>query len=403
MADNRFFESIQLNGFLSFAPDSPPFDMKPLNVLIGPNGAGKTNLIEAFELLRSTPGDLAKTVREGDGASEWIWKGKGGDRIARINAVIGPAPTKRFLRYKLAFTVAQHRLELIDEAVEEPTPGRAVPGQKQKPDVFFYYRFQQGRPVINVKGNGKGTGFKERRLERDSLIPDQSVLSQRKDPDLYPELTWAGQAFGEIQTFREWRFGQGSAVRLPQPADQQADRLLSEGRNLALVLSQIQLRHGKEIDRLIKRFLPRFDQLVVTTLGGTVQFFLREEGLDEPIPAKRLSDGTLRFLAILASLLAPKPPRLLCIEEPEMGLHPDALALLAEMLVEASSRMQLVVTTHSEALISALTDHVDSVVVCENIGNGTTLNRLDAEDLSFWLDKYKLGEIWRIGEIGGNL
>ncbi|MEN9543958.1 MAG: hypothetical protein RLZZ598_791, partial [Pseudomonadota bacterium] len=376
MTDSRFFESIQLNGFLSFPPDSPPFEMKPLNVLIGPNGAGKTNLIEAFELLRSTPADLAKTVREGDGAAEWIWKGKDGDKTARINAVIGPAPTKRSLRYRLAFTVAQHRLEVIDEAVEELRPERS-----DQSDGRFYYRFQQGRPVITVKGSGKGGAFKERRLERDSLIPDQSVLSQRKDPDLYPELTWAGQAFGEIQTFREWRFGQGSPVRLPQPADQQADRLLLEGRNLALVLSQIQLRHGKEIDRLIKRFLPRFDQLVVATLGGTVQFFLREEGLDEPIPAKRLSDGTLRFLAILGALLAPKPPRLLCIEEPEMGLHPDALALLAELLVEASSRMQLVVTTHSEALISALTEHVESIVVCENTGHGTTLSRLETERL----------------------
>ena len=83
-------------------------------------------------------------------------------------------------------------------------------------------------------------------------------------------------------------------------------------------------------------------------------------------------------------------------------MHPDAIALLAELLVDASTRMQIVVTTHSDALLSALNDHVDSVLVSENNGAGTTIENLDAERLDFWLQKYKLGEIWRLGEIGGN-
>jgi predicted ATPase len=398
MANNRFFESIQLNGFLSFPPGSPPFEMKPLNVLIGPNGAGKSNLLEVFELLHAAPTNFASAIRDGGGPAEWIWKGTGHDKIAQINAVIGPAPTNRPLRYKLAFTESGQRVEVIDEAIEDPRPDRP-----NLPDVRFYYRFQQGHPVINVRGNGKNGQYKERRLERDSLPPDQSVLSQRKDPDLYPELTWAGRAFGEIRTFREWSFGRYGELRKPQQADDPADQLRSDARNLALVLNEIEHRRGKEVDALIQRFLPRFQRLSTRILGGTVQFYLHEQGLDEPIPATRLSDGTIRFLAILAALLAPTPPRMLCIEEPEMGLHPDALALLAEMLVEASSRMQLVITTHSDILISALTDHVDSVVVCENVGHGTILNRLEVDKLSFWLDKYRLGEIWRIGEIGGNL
>ena len=107
-------------------------------------------------------------------------------------------------------------------------------------------------------------------------------------------------------------------------------------------------------------------------------------------------------LAMLAALLSPYPPPMLCLEEPELGLHPDAVALMGELLVKASERMQLVVTTHSEALLSTLSDRVDSVLVCENDGHGTTMEHLDAERLAFWLKDYTLGDIWRIGEIGGN-
>jgi predicted ATPase len=82
-------------------------------------------------------------------------------------------------------------------------------------------------------------------------------------------------------------------------------------------------------------------------------------------------------------------------------LHPDAVCLLADLLVEASSRMQIVVTTHSDALVSALTEHADSVLVCEHRG-GTVMNRVESEKLKHWLDQYRLGEIWRIGELGGN-
>lgn len=92
---------------------------------------------------------------------------------------------------------------------------------------------------------------------------------------------------------------------------------------------------------------------------------------------------------------------MICIEEPELGLHPDAVAMLADVLVDASSRTQLIVTTHSDALLSGLTDNADSVLVCEHRG-GTELKRLDSAKLKHWLDRYRLGDIWCIGELGGN-
>jgi predicted ATPase len=228
------------------------------------------------------------------------------------------------------------------------------------------------------------------------------VLSQRKDPDLYPELTWVGQQFGRIQMFREWSLGRYAALRQPQPADLPTDVLLPDSRNLGLILNELEHSDASaEFNRLLALFLPRYQRFSTRVQGGTVQFYLHEAGLRAPVPATRLSDGTIRFMAMLALLLSPTPPPLLCIEEPELGLHPDAVTMLAELLAETSSRTQLVVTTHADALVSALTDHADSVLVCE-YRNGTVLRRVEPDRLRHWLNQYRLGEIWRIGELGGN-
>ena len=120
------------------------------------------------------------------------------------------------------------------------------------------------------------------------------------------------------------------------------------------------------------------------------------------MPATRLSDGTLRYLGLLAILCHPKPPPLVCIEEPELGLHPDILPGLADLLLEASERCQLIVTTHSDTLVAALTYTPESVVVCEKEKGQTRMKRLDKVELSRWLEKYRLGELWSSGELGGN-
>jgi predicted ATPase len=91
-----------------------------------------------------------------------------------------------------------------------------------------------------------------------------------------------------------------------------------------------------------------------------------------------------------------------CFEEPELGLHPDIIPYITELLVDASQRTQLFVTTHSDTLISALSEHPEFVMVCEKDENGSQLRRLDKDQLQEWLKKYKLGELWRMGEIGGN-
>ena len=155
------------------------------------------------------------------------------------------------------------------------------------------------------------------------------------------------------------------------------------------------------MDRL-KAFHPSIEDMRSSLHSNTVQIFFHEEGLQHPVPSTRLSDGTLRYLCLLAVLCNPDPPPVVCIEEPEIGLHPDVIPEVAELLVEASSRSQIFVTTHSDILIDALTDTPEAVIVCDKSEGATQLARLDADELKPWLEKYRLGELWVKGEIGGN-
>ncbi|MFZ1599482.1 MAG: AAA family ATPase, partial [Anaerolineae bacterium] len=136
-------------------------------------------------------------------------------------------------------------------------------------------------------------------------------------------------------------------------------------------------------------------------MGGAVLLYVREQGGRE-VPATRLSDGTLRFLGLLTILLHPAPPPLIAIEEPELGLHPDVIPHIARLLMRASQRTQLVVTTHSRMLVDALSGDPSSVIVCEKADGASQFERLDPDDLALWLEKYSLGDLWSMGELGGN-
>ena len=401
----KFIRNIKMPGLLSFPPGMPPFELHDLNVLIGANGSGKTNLIETINLLRATPTDFATTIREGGGATEWFWKGEATKKVAKIEVETGhtntglTTTTDRALRYRLEFTTDNMRVEVADEAIEdiEPHSGDEEP--------YFYYRFQRGNPEIKLRIHNQGDSWTDwpRRIQQTEVRPDQSVLSQIRDPQLYPELTWLGRQFTNIQTLRDWTFGHDTPARQPQAADLPGDRLLPDCPNLTLILNQIEHQQvWLEFNKLLKRFFPRFERMTTKVIGNSLQFYLHETGFKTPVPATRLSDGTIRFIALLATLLAPSPPPLVCIDEPELGLHPDAVSLVADLIVDASQRMQLIVATHSDALVSSLSDNADTVVACERIGAGTTLRRLDSGQLADWLKDYALGDLWRMGELGAN-
>jgi predicted ATPase len=399
LGEKRFLRTIRLRNTLSFGPETSELELQSLNVLIGPNGAGKSNLIEAIGLLQSAPGNLLESVRTGGGIGEWLWKGSDGAPVAEIDATIFYPQGKMPLRHRLQFTMVGQRAELVDEAIENERPN--WPGE---PDVYFYYRYQSGHPVLNVKTNEPAGGHRPRELDREDLAVDQSVLSQRKDPDQYPEVTYLGSEYAKIKLFREWNLGRNTQPRRPQPTDLPADFLREDAANIALVLND--LEHRSTLRASLVEQLREADASIVDfstkVLGGTIQLFLHYSGLRSPVPATRLSDGTVRYLCLLAVLCHPEPPPLVCLEEPELGLHPDLLVRLAELLVDASHRMQLIVTTHSDVLVDGLTRVPEAVIVCEKQNGSTKMSRRTSADLAVWLKDYGLGQLWRRGELGGN-
>ena len=380
---------LQPRSFLSFGPDFPGLELQCLNVLIGANGSGKSNLIEAISLLRAAPKEWREVTRKGGGVTEWIWKGEMKNGKAKIETVISNPKGKQPLRHRMAFHAVSQTFALDDEQVENES---ADQGQA---DAYFYYRYQGGNPVLNTAGNG------QRELARDAIEPDRSILAQRRDPEMYPELAWLAQSYESMRIYREWAFGRNTVFREPQQTDLRHDRLEEDFSNLGLFLSQLR-KTPKAKKAILEGLRDLYDGLsdFETIVGdGSVQVFFTEG--DFSIPATRLSDGTLRYLCLLAILCDPCPPPLICIEEPELGLHPDILPKLADLLVAASGRTQLIVTTHSDILVDAMTDRPETVVVCEKHEGRTQMKRLNKEELTKWLEEYRLGQLWIDGQLGG--
>src|SRR5258708_90994 len=352
--------SIRIENLLSFGVDTPPLELRPLNVLIGPNGSGKSNLIEVLGLLQSTGRDLSQPIREGGGITEWLWKGTGKRKpanskvpVASIEVLVARAIGARLLRYKLSFTQLRSTMEILDERIEDELPD----GDNKNP--HFYYGYEEGRRLLNVKRS-------KRELKREDVNPKQSILSQLKDPDQYPEVTYLGKTFNKFAFYRDWEFGINSEPRQIHAPDQQSDYLEEDAANLALLLGR--MKTDPPTKNLLLRYLQEFYHEAVD-LNAEVKQSLIDLSLEErggfKTPAVRMSDGTLRWLSLLAILLNPTPPPLVCIEEPELGLHPDIIPVLATLLTEASQRMQIVVTTHSDALVEELTETAEYVIVCE--------------------------------------
>jgi len=228
-----------------------------------------------------------------------------------------------------------------------------------------------------------------------------SILAQRRDPELYPEITYLADTYEKWRIYREWAFGRNAVFREPQKADVRNDRLEEDFSNLGMFLNR--LRKTPRAKRLIIEGLRDLYEGITDfepiAQAGTVQLFFTEG--DFSVPATRLSDGTIRYLCLLAILYDPEPPPLICIEEPELGLHPDILPKLADHLVVASERTQLIITTHSDILVDAMTERPESVVICEKHDGRTELKRLQKEELARWLGNYRLGQLWIEGQLGG--
>jgi len=381
--------SLTVGNLLSFGDKATTIELRNLNVLIGPNGSGKSNLIEVLGLLQNAPRELATAISNGGPIDEWLWKGAHAP-TASIEAIV-TQPTGPALRYRIAFTGANFRFQITDECIENEEAAL----NEQKP--YFYFAYYNGRHMLNYKGEKRG-------LRQEEINPQLSILAQRKDPEHYPEITYLGDLFAKFRLYRDWEFGSVANVREPCDASLPNEYLEEDGSNLGVVLDRLlaQPPVKRDLLRYLQTFYQDTTDLRTSIQGGKVQTRLEERHLNAAIPLIRMSDGTIRWLELLAILLNPDPPPLVCIEEPELGLHPDMVHELGKLLLVASRRMQLIVTTHSDTLIEEFTDTPEAIVVCEKEHGVSTFRRLDAEHLKTWLERYSLGELWTKGQLGGN-
>jgi predicted ATPase len=377
-------KSIKLKNLRSFGDPGLDLELKPLNVLIGPNGSGKSNLIDAISLLQAAPRDIAEPIRRGGGIQEWINKETArtepfGSASIEIIVDSDDLPPDWIINH--AFSVSGH---VAPHVAQERIFAQPDSGPIRQ---LFSTSFGERPKILSGK------------IEKYNYA--ESVLSQLRGSGAR-EIDVLVDVYDSIRIHRDWVFGRNAAARQPQRADEKNDFLVENASNLGLVLNRFRSNSATK-KKLLLELLNLLDGVTdfdVLVQGGTVQLFLEEYG--RTIPSARLSDGTLHYLALLAILCDPAPPRIVCIEEPELGLHPDLLPHVARLMVEASERCQIIATTHSDVIVDALTEHADSVIVCDRGESGSTMRRLDAEKLKPWLEEYRLGQIWSRGELGGN-
>ena len=402
-------KSLHLKNILSFRDTEVA--LRPLNILIGPNASGKSNLIETVSVLQSAPRDLAGFFRKNGPVSDWVWKGDaerdGEHRIAEIETVIddpdGVHEAEKSLKYAIRIADSNERLQVVGEKLENIAPYEAW---QDRP--WFYVSMENGYGRVSPRRRSSPERDEDdaplTRLTPDNFNPSKSVLSEVRGVVDFPVLTRTAHRFSSMRIYKNWNVGRNSPARRPQATDGEVDFLQEDFGNLALMVNNLLGRQtGELMDEYLNRFYEGYGRLHSRVFGGAIQLAVNESGMSDSIPATRLSDGTLRFIALLTALCHPNPPDLVCIEEPELALHPDAMPMLADLLESASERTQIIATTHSPDLVDQFTTNPDAVVVCERGFDGDTqLKRLSEDELSDWLEDYRLAEIWKKGVIGGN-
>jgi predicted ATPase len=385
-----FLKNISMTNVLSFGDKTTQIELNPLNILIGHNGSGKSNLIECIGLLQAAPTNLATAILKGGGISDWLWKGRSINTNGSIEIIATYPQENKDLLYRIGFTDVGLHFEVIDERIEDKYPRI---GQELRDSYFLNLH---GHAFLTSKNNEDGA------FPASQFSPSSSILSQIKDPIDHPEITWLGESFRKIYIYQDWSFGRNSPYHLPQKANVPTDFLTENLENLGIILNNLKQFPSTRNSILnnLKLLYPSADDYGVIIQGNYVQIVIHEENF--VIPANRLSDGTLRFLCLLAILCHPSPPPLICIEEPELGLHPDMMPVIADLLRDAATRTQLIVTTHSDLLVEEFTDEPECVLTFEKQGDQTVVHRLDSGELAHWLEKYTLGQLRQKGHIAGN-
>ena len=323
------------------------FELRNLNILIGPNGAGKSNFLEFFRLLEE--------ISKGE---ESLWRYAryigGIDKILFMGSKITPSAEVVIWTSdaRIGFEISptqDSRLEYLQMHVTETT----------------------------------GLEPARRNTKLDSLLRE-----------IY-------------RNHRFYHFHDTSDFAAVKRACSKRDYeyLRPDASNLAAFLLFLKKRHEKEyqyIREVIQLAAPFFDDFLLRdSLDNPDETLLewRQKGSDYPFHPSQISDGTLRFICLATALLQPNPPSTILLDEPELGLHPYALTLLAGLIQKASIKTQVIVATQSASLISQF-DPADIIVV-ERKNEESVFKRLPLEKLKQWIDDYSLGELWEMNLLEG--
>lgn len=338
-----------------------------LNVLTGPNGCGKSNLYRALLLLmRAAQGEFGRAVAEEGGMASILWAGPQRKEPRRVTLHVR-----------------------VDDWAYELSAGlpQAGPGLHGEPPPFPFDPQIKSEQVAFREGKKRSIVFLEResgtvslrdsegRIRRytQELIDSESALAQILEPDQFPEVSMLCQRFRQWRFYHLFRTDPDAPVRHGHP-NTRTNVLSPDGRDLASALLTIHsFGDYQALDRAVDRAFPgaRID---FSRIGGAgpATVSLQMPGIQRPFEAQELSDGTLRYLCLAAVLLSPHPPGLIALNEPETSLHPGLLEPLGQLIVDASKRAQLWVTTHSKELADAIEAHSGRPPVQLEMADGAT-------------------------------
>jgi predicted ATPase len=360
---------IRIQGFKSF--DDLELTLGPLNVIIGPNGSGKSNLISAFRFLdRIINKNLQLTVARTGGAESYLFHGSKRTQLLKLFFLFGENA------YEVNLVPARDKLVFESELLH-----------------YYGYADTGGVPDDVVRLSVAG---QESELEEEARKPEGRIAR------------YVRQAVVDWSVYHFHDTSDSSPAKRTAKVDDNR-RLHKDAGNLPAYLFLLKERYPTEYGQIVahvRLVAPFFDDFVLapSRLDPThIKLEWRQKGSEAYFDAHALSDGTLRFICLATLLLQPELPSLVLIDEPELGLHPFAIQLLADMLRAASKRTQLVVATQSVTLLNQLDP--EHILIAEHDGTRTVVERLTdrmpEEELAAWVADYAIGELWEKNVLGG--
>ncbi len=396
-------KSLKLNNFFSFNNCQVDF-CQGENILVGINGVGKSNLLKAIKLL--------KEGVSGDGFKKLIIESWGGfDAIFNYSNNSDSAIS---LEYELDFSVIKKYGFGFTENVFYNISIRKVPYTSNFyiEEKIFQPKDDNRNPWIYLEiSNGSGVALtKANQYNKTALVkysdldPQSSALFKDiTDPDRYFALSTIRKAIADIVIYDYFDTTPTSKIRKPVIATTE-NKLLPDGSNLPQVLNTLNI-NDKNNFRIIKKLLKDINEAYTdfnfNIIGGNIELMLEEQNLNKSIHVTNISDGTLRFLCLLSILYNEKRGSLICIDEPEVGLHPDMVLTISNSIKHAANSSQIFVATHSENLLNNF--KLENVRIFEkNENNATCVNSFKESDFKDWYENFSVGKMWRQGDIGGN-